>query len=365
VAPGEAHALLMGYGFIPLFFAGFLFTAGPKWLAVRGPEAAALRWPVAAMLIGWAAFIVGVHLHALLAAATLELVAFAWSALVLRFDALLRNSSVQDKTHPRIVNAACGAMALLLGVAAVGVALQQATLVRAATQAGLWGCVAVVYATVSHRMIPFFTASALPLLDAWRPMWLLWVLMAGLLFEAPFAAAELAWWPLPGALRVLQAAAEAPVSALLLWLAWRWGLVQSLKIRLLAMLHLGFLWLGVAFALNAVSHALMAATGGELSLGLAPLHALTMGFLGSTMVAMATRVSCGHGGRALAADDTVWRLFWVLQAAVVLRMLAALWPSAPAALLPAAALCWAVCMAGWALRYGRWFGRPRADGRPG
>ena len=45
-----------------------------------------------------------------------------------------------------------------------------------------------------------------------------------------------------------------------------------------------------------------------------------MGCLGSLMLAMVTRVSCGHGGRALVADRLVWTLFWVLQLATVVRL---------------------------------------------
>jgi uncharacterized protein involved in response to NO len=94
-----------------------------------------------------------------------------------------------------------------------------------------------------------------------------------------------------------------------------------------------------------------------------------MGFLGSTLVAMATRVSSGHGGRTLAADDTVWRLFWVLQAAVFARVAAALLAAAAVdgamALIAVAAVGWSAVCAAWALRYGRWYGTPRADGRPG
>jgi uncharacterized protein involved in response to NO len=175
----------------------------------------------------------------------------------------------------------------------------------------------------------------------------------------------LAWWPLPPAVRALQAALEALAALLLLWLALRWGLLRSLKIRLLAMLHLGFVWLGLSFALAAVSHALMASRGPEHSLGLAPLHALTMGYLGSTMLAMATRVAAGHSGRPLAADDVVWTLFLALQVAVILRLAGALWLPQATPLLLAAVAAWLLAMAGWALRYGRWLGRPRADGRAG
>jgi uncharacterized protein involved in response to NO len=218
--------------------------------------------------------------------------------------------------------------------------------------------------TVAHRMIPFFTASALPLLDAWRPMWLLWTFVALFVLQVPLAWAELWWWPWPQPLRVAQIALDAGAALLLLALAARWGLVQSLKVRLLAMLHLGFVWLGLAYALAAASHTLLLASGGSESLGLAPQHALTMGFFGSLLLAMATRVACGHGGRTLAADDLAWALFWLLQGAVLLRVGAALWPDAEPALLVAAGAVWLLAVGGWALRYGRWFGLPRADGKP-
>ena len=72
-------------------------------------------------------------------------------------------------------------------------------------------------------------------------------------------------------------------------------------------------------------------------------------------------------GRPLAADNTAWTLYWILQAAVLLRVLAALWSAGTlaTALTLAAVLAWSVATIGWALRYGGWYGRPRIDGRPG
>src|SRR5262249_20230449 len=105
------------------------------------------------------------------------------------------------------------------------------------------------------------------------------------------------------------------------------------------------------------------------TLGLAPLHAYTMGFLGSTLLAMVTRVSCGHGGRALVADDYIWRLFLLLQFAVLARISGALLQGfadgAGSGVITAAAVGWAVVAMAWASRYGRWYGTPRPDGRPG
>jgi uncharacterized protein involved in response to NO len=363
VPPALAHGLVMAMGFMPLFIVGFLFTAGPRWLGLSDVPACSLRNPVLALLAGWGLALAGFHLHEGLAGLGVALVAGGWSAVVLRFLRLLRSSPVADQLHARVITVAAAVGALALWGAALSLATGEATATRVATQVALWGCLAPIFAAVSHRMIPFFTASALPLLDAWRPNWLLWVMLAVLGVRGAGAVADLLWWPLPTAWRWAQVAVEAPAAALMLWLAVRWGLVQSLKIRLLAMLHGGFVWLGLALALAAISHAGLA-LGGE-GLGLAPTHALSMGYLGCTLIAMITRVASGHSGRPLAADDLAWALYWGVQAATLLRVGAALWPAAEAPLVLLAVAAWAVAGTGWAWRYGGWLGRPRADGRPG
>lgn len=367
--PALAHSVLMSFGFMPLFFVGFLFTAGPKWLGQPAVEAHTLLQPLLAMLAGWLAFLLAVHGREPAFGQTvgtfgLCAVLWGWAGISARFVALLRTSPVHDRIHATLAAVACGVGALALAAVAFGLAEGDFALMRAATQGALWGFVGLVFASVAHRMIPFFSASALPSLDAWRPLWLLAVFVGVFAFEALCAAAHAlfapqAWLaPLAG----LQAAVELAAGAGLIALAVRWGLVQSLRVRMLAMLHVGFTWLGIALGLSGIDHA-AAAAGHPQLLGLAPLHAYTMGFLGSTMFAMVTRVSTGHGGRTLAADNLVWRLFWVLQITIVARLCAALVPSGT--LTAVAASGWAgVCLA-WSARYGRWFGTPRADGRPG
>ena len=44
-----------------LFFAGFMFTAGPRWLLLPPVAARTLLWPVASIALGWLAVWVGVH----------------------------------------------------------------------------------------------------------------------------------------------------------------------------------------------------------------------------------------------------------------------------------------------------------------
>jgi uncharacterized protein involved in response to NO len=98
---------------------------------------------------------------------------------------------------------------------------------------------------------------------------------------------------------------------------------------------------------------------------LGSLHAVTVGCLSSLLLAMVTRVSCGHFGRALVADDTVWILFWLLQLTALLRIGAAAQSAWASWLLLPTALIWAATLSIWGVRLGNWYGRVRADGRPG
>lgn len=363
VSPSTVHAAVMTLGFIPLFFAGFLFTAGPRWLGMPQPSAREVLHSLLAQAGGWLLWLAGAHLHIALALAGLALCFAGLLAVTLRFWRLLRASEVPDRLHAKAIGIALAiGCASLLGLGA-SLALGAGAAERLFVLTGLWGFVVVVYVAVAHRMIPFFTSSALPLTRMWRPHWVLGLMLGVAGFEAAAVWLE-DLFDLPTPWHLSRGAAELGAGAVLMWLAFAWGLVQSLRVRLLAMLHLGFLWLGLGLALGGLSQ-WIAVFGDGPALPLAALHAVTMGCLGSLMVSMVTRVSCGHSGRPLVADNLVWALFWLLQAATVLRVAATVtaWPMQ--ALLMVAAGVWAAVMAVWGIRYGTWYGRPRADGRPG
>lgn len=374
VGPTVAHALLMGFGFLPLFITGFLLTAGPKWLGLAAVPGRHLVLPVALVLAGWAAALAGFHLSRPLAGMGVAAAAVGFALVVGLFGLMLLESRAADRDHARLALIGGAVVVVAQWAAAVLLVLGQETAARAAVAAALWTGPGLVFVAVAHRMLPFFTHGALPEVSPWRPRALLGVLALLMAVQAPFAAAEvLAGGSLPAAPSALRAAIELPGGALLLWLSLRWGLRQSLRLRpsmrLLAMLHIGFCWLGVAFTLAGVSHALTSLTagqpGGALSLGLAPLHAFTMGFFGSLLLAMATRVARGHSGRPLVADAWVWLAFWALQGAALARVGAALWPAAGVPLTLLAAQLWLAAVGAWALRHAAWFGRARVDGGAG
>jgi len=357
------HALVMSLGFMPLFFGGFLFTAGPKWLQMPEVTARSIVRPVTVLVLGWLLVLCGAHVHHLVAAFGALLATLGWAVLSWRFVDLVRRSPARDRLHASLIAAASVWGACMMALATWGLGSTDYGLTRLATLLGLWWFIVPVYVTVAHRMIPFFTASALPVLDAWRPNWLLWTLLGLVGLQGVWVCTDALGWQAVTAIMVWRGVSAAVSGVLILALAIRWGLVQSLRIRLLAMLHIGFVWLGLALCLDAV--AVLLGALGHAGVALLPLHALTMGFLASVMVAMVTRVSCGHGGRTLTADNLAWGLFWGLQVATVLRLSAALWQAQSMLLLMAAASAWLLVMGGWAFRYGRWYGRPRADGRPG
>lgn len=363
VSPSLTHAAVMVQGFMPLFFAGFLFTAGPKWLGVPAPDAAAITPALALQAVGWLLWLAGAHVHLDLAVAGAFIAGAGLMVQYGLFWRLWRASTQPDRVHATVIALAgtLGALCTLgLGVAML---LGAWPVAMALVHTALWGCIVATYACVAHRMIPFFTSGVLPMIEVWRPFWVLWLMLGAVLLESASVWLMVAGWGEGTLWRLLRGALELGIGGVLVWLAWVWGLVQSLKFRLLAMLHVGFVWFGLSLLLSGVAQWLLA-IGGVPTLGLGALHALTMGFLGSILLAMVTRVACGHSGRALVADDQVWRLFWLLQVAVLLRIAGTL-PQAGGGWLLAAALLWLVAMLAWGLRLLNWFGRPRADGRPG
>lgn len=370
MSPTTIHAAVMVLGFIPLFFSGFLFTAGPKWLGVDALPTRSIAAPLVLQALGWLLWLAGAHwrMGASLAGLALAGLGLAWMTTL--FLGRLRASRAEDQVHARVIAAGCVTGCLCVAGLWLSLAFGTHALSRAFIHSALWGFVVVVYVSVAHRMIPFFTSSAMPMVQAWRPFWLLWLMLGAALMQVVAAWLEWAGVPVVGAgppWTLVLGTLQLLVGGVLVWLACVWGLVQSLRNRLLAMLHIGFVWLGVAFVLAGASHWL--AWGFGLgALGLGALHALTMGCLASLMLAMVTRVSCGHSGRALVADRTAWTLFWLLQLAAVLRIGAevpGMFGVAWVWLLPTAALLWAANMAVWGLRLGGWYGRLRADGRPG
>jgi uncharacterized protein involved in response to NO len=111
------------------------------------------------------------------------------------------------------------------------------------------------------------------------------------------------------------------------------------------MLHVAYAWLPVGYTLMAC------ASLGWVFPPTAALHALTMGAMGSMVLAMITRVPLGHTGRALHASPLTAVAYAVLTIAVAIRVLSPLAGAAYQAMIDASAAGWMLAFAIFSIQY--------------
>lgn len=350
-----AHAFLMLYGFFPFFVFGFLMTAAPRW--VNGEEVARRHYLPAFLLMaaGVALFYPALILGRPALAGAVALVLAGWLTGWNGLRTVIRRSTHPDKRHAYTVigvmlAGAIGAASYLLWL------LSDAYfLLRLAITGGVWLFLLPTFVSVGHRMIPFFSASVLPDYEQRRPYWALFALLGGMALHTVLDLSGLHGWLW---------LADVPMAAVAFHLTRLWGFSRSFKAdRLLTVVHIGFAWLGVALSLFAVQSLLQLA--GRYVLGTAPLHALTIGFFTSMLLAMASRVTLGHSGRPLSADRATWLLFLAFQSVPLLRIAGDLPLAGATHFYLAAALVWLVCFIIWGIKYIPAYLRPREDGQPG
>jgi uncharacterized protein involved in response to NO len=132
---------------------------------------------------------------------------------------------------------------------------------------------------------------------------------------------------------------------------------------ILTALFIGYAWLPVAFALYAVQ-SLAYLVHGDYLLGRGPAHALFIGFFGSVLVAMVTRVTQGHSGRPLAMPGVAVYAFIAITVVAVMRIVAEV-SHDPMLWQTLAAAGWLLALTPWIVRLGMIYLAPRVDGRPG
>ena len=359
VTSSAAHAYLLVYGMFPFFMFGFLLTTFPRWMG--GKEIPTRRYIPAfvLLLLGAIFFYLGLSSNKVILALSVMLTLCGWA---IAWHALLRvllETSYRDKRHPivaliTLASGWCGAASYLVWLSS-----GQAAWLNFSLQAGIWLFLLPEFATVGHRMIPFFTSSALPqcrVTNANRPWWT--ILACSISHGLLQLAGASSWLWL----------CDAPLAVSALYLSYAWNLRRSLAVPILAVPHIGFAWLGIAALLFTVQSFTLLLSHGEHSLlGLAPLHALTIGCFSTLLLGMATRVTLAHAGFSInIGRRPIFLLLAGIQAAVLLRILADILPIQWSPwLYLAAATAWLACFLPWVITYLPTYLRPRPDGRPG
>lgn len=334
------HIHEMLFGFVMAAIGGFLLTAIANWTArppVRGGLLALLSglW-----LLGRIACLVSADIPLWLSVSmdlAFPIVLTAVCARELVGGAKFRNLML---LLPLTVLMAAN---LLMHLEAAGMPLAQGLGWRLGLAA-----IMVLISVIGGRIIPAFTRNwlvkkeiaRLPVPHGPMDRIALGTLHTGILLWAFLP--ESRW---SGALLLAAAASNA-------WRLWRWHGPATAEEPLLLILHIGYGWLVAGIALLGLS---------VLDIGVpqsAAIHALTVGAIGTMILAVMTRATRGHTGRPLVADGTTVLIFGLVSAAALVRIAASILVTWPMLLIVSASF-WIAAFLAFVLGYGRALITPR------
>ncbi len=328
------HIHEMLFGFVPAAIAGFLLTAIPTWTGRRPIQGELLAALSGVSILGRLAVLVSSWLPLWLS------IAVDVSFLLL-LSATAANEIIASRNWRNL------AMPVPVAVLAAANLLMHLEIAGEAVPPGLgWrlglATIMILISVVGARIIPAFTRNwlvnrrsaplpaALGLLDR-APLGLLHAGLIGWAFAPQFRSF--------GILLVL--AAIANCLRLL-----RWQGLRTFAEPLLAILHVGYLWLIGGSGLLGAS---MLTDIIPLS---AAIHAMTAGAIGTMILAVMTRVSFGHTGRPLHADRATSLMYATITGAAIARISAAFATTSYMPLLELSAALWIAAFGIFLIHYG-------------
>jgi uncharacterized protein involved in response to NO len=325
------HIHEMLYGYAAAVLAGFLLTAIPNWtgrLPVNG-------YPLAALAALWLAgrFVLLVSAATGAGAAAVIDVAFLMALVAIAAREIVAG---QNWRNLRI-------LAVLLILIAGNIVFHLEVRWYGSANYGVRiGIAAIILmiTLVGGRVVPSFTRN--------------WLVRRGPgRLPAPFGRFDAACVAVSAL--ALAAWAVAPVQPAVGALLIAAGLLQAVRVgrwagdrtiadRLVLVLHVGYAFVPIGFVLTgfaAITPAVPPSAG---------VHAWTVGAVGLMTLAVMTRASLGHTGRALAASPATQAIYLFAVSAAGLRIVAAFEPSV--LLMHLAATAWFAAFAGFVFVYG-------------
>ncbi|MDP1963804.1 MAG: NnrS family protein [Reyranella sp.] len=330
-SPRDWHVHELLFGYVPAIVAGFLLTAIPNWtgrLPLQGRSLGGLvlvwlagRFAVTLSAdIGWVgAAAVDCTFLVLMAAAVAReiIVGKNWGNLkIVALLSLLTASNLAFHIEARFE----------------GIALYS-------TRLGI-AVILIMIMVVGGRIIPSFTRN-----------WLMRRAPGRL--PVPFGRFDVACVVLSSASLLLwivkpegELAGMALIAACALNIArlCRWAGNRTLSDRLVLVLHVGYAFVPLGFLLSGLAAFGTAAPS-------AGIHAWTAGAIGIMTLAVMSRASLGHTGRALIASPALQAVYAAALTAALARISAVLHPEWGGALLHLAAFAWTAAFLGFAYLY--------------
>jgi len=337
------HSHEMVFGFAVAVMAGFLLTAVRNWTKVQ-----TLKGPwLAAIVILWLAGRLLPLFSTMLPPWVIAIVDSAFLPLLALFLAI---PILRANKRPQLIFVA---MLMLMLVGNIMVHLELLGFVVSSAEMGItlaMNTVVLMIVIMAGRVFPMFTKTGAPGAVPRKWPWLEKLAIVSMLL---LLIAELLY-PQAWLLTAL-AGIAALAHAARLW-GWHSRLVWS--VPLLWVLHLGYAWLVLAFALKALL------ITGALEPVLAT-HSIAAAIV-VLCLGMMSRVALGHTGRALIPADSMAWAFAFINLAMVARVLVPMFvPGWSATAMIASAGLWLIAFALFVHTYLPILIRARVDGQPG
>lgn len=297
--PFAWHGYELIFGFAGAIITGFLLTAAANWTGRATVSPPVLILLFAAWLAGRGLQLTGGATALVLAADSIVF----WGLMIALARVLVLTGNRRNYRFLPIV-ALLAAGAGIYQLATLGVLPDW----RYPALHGGIEILLLLMVIMGGRVIPFFTGRRLPELRVEDPPWLadgtallvLAAIFGGWLLPDHLAAA-LTWFA--GCIVIARLA--------------HWSPLGTLREPMLWILHVGYLWLGLALFLR----------GGALAWNWMPastaLHAVALGGLGCLGLGMMARVARGHAGREIRAPGWLIPAFALVAVAPIPRLLGA------------------------------------------
>ncbi|MFA0413682.1 NnrS family protein [Vibrio renipiscarius] len=217
-------------------------------------------------------------------------------------------------------------------------------------QAMLWWFT-LLLAVMGGRVIPFFTARRFNFEKPQPLAWLEWMGNIPLLALFVLSFFPLTFSELGQPLMVI--AGIAQLVKVLRWKPWR-----TLKEPLVWSLHLAYLCIPLSLLARGLWQNVFAQHN--------MIHLLAIGALAGLILAMVTRVTMGHTGRAIyEGPKMAWAFIFLFVAALIRSFGVVLFPAQMLVMIDISAILWAMAFALFVFKFGYMLITPRADGHPG
>lgn len=329
----HVHEMLFGY--VSAVVAGFLLTAVPNWTGIAAPKGARLAGLFGLWVMGRLAMFFSASLPALLVGVidvSFLVVLEIWLVSVLLKSGNRRNLVVAG----------------LIGLFIVSNALMHSRHLEEVAEGGGLLAVVMLISLIGGRVIPAFTRN--------------WLAVQGAAVKVPefgtpdkLALATTALAIILFAIEVeglVLATAFSLAACAGLWRLSRWQGRHTFGEPLVWIMHLAYLWLPVGFALMALSQVT------DVISVYTALHAVTTGAVGTMTLAIMTRASLGHMGRALAASRSTLAIYALITLAALFRVTADVFAD-PVLAYTLAGAAWAGAFLLFSVTYGAMFLKPQ------